>query len=58
MDGVLKTTIFLKNMSDFSAVNNAYSRYFGRSLPARSTVQVAGLPKNVDIEMDVIALIE
>jgi 2-iminobutanoate/2-iminopropanoate deaminase len=52
---VIKTTVFLKNMSDFSAMNEVYSEYFGASKPARSTVEVARLPKDVLIEIDVIA---
>ena len=55
---VLKATIFLIDISDFSAVNDIYSRYFADSLPARSAVQVAALPKGADIEMEVIALAE
>lgn len=52
---VIKTTVFLKNMSDFAAMNEVYSEYFGSSKPARSTVEVARLPKDVLIEIDVIA---
>jgi len=57
MDKVLKTTIYLKNMSDFGAVNELYARYFNEALPARSTVEVSRLPKDVLIEVDCIATI-
>ena len=52
---VLKTTIYLKNMDDFAAVNEIYAGYFGESLPARSTVEVSRLPKDVLVEIDCIA---
>lgn len=57
LDSVVKTTIFLTDMSDFSAVNSIYTRYFGNSLPARSTMQVVALPKGAEIEMEVVALV-
>lgn len=57
LDSVVKTTIFLTDMSDFSAVNSIYTRYFGNSPPARSTMQVAALPKGAEIEMEVVALV-
>lgn len=53
---VVKTTVFLKNMADFAAMNEVYGRYFTSSPPARSTVEVARLPKDVLVEIDVIAL--
>lgn len=53
---VAKTTIFLTNMKDFAAVNEVYSRYFSDHKPARSTVAVAGLPKDVNVEIEVIAI--
>ena len=56
MEKVLRCTVFLKNMGDFSAMNEVYGRYFKQSPPARSTVEVARLPKDVLIEIDVIAL--
>jgi 2-iminobutanoate/2-iminopropanoate deaminase len=56
LDQVVKTTVFLKNMSDFGAMNEVYGRYFTQSPPARSTVEVARLPKDVLVEIDVIAL--
>ena len=54
---VVKTTVFLADMNDFAAMNEVYSRYFVTHRPARSTVEVARLPKNVRIEIDLIALI-
>ena len=53
---VVKTTVFLKNMSEFAAMNEVYGRYFTSNPPARSTVEVARLPKDVLIEIEVIAL--
>jgi 2-iminobutanoate/2-iminopropanoate deaminase len=57
LDTVLKTTIFLKNMNDFGQVNKIYDRFFGDSVPARSTVEVSRLPKDVLVEIDCIATI-
>ncbi len=54
---VVKTTVFLTNMADFATVNRAYGHYLGASLPARSAVQVSGLPRNADIEMEAIAIL-
>lgn len=54
---VIKTTIFLKSMSDFAAVNEVYARYLQAPYPARSTVAVAGLPKDVLVEIECIALL-
>ncbi|MEW6050297.1 MAG: RidA family protein [Candidatus Zixiibacteriota bacterium] len=54
---VVKTTIFLADMNDFGPVNDMYSTYLGVNPPARSTVQVARLPKDVKIEIEVIAAI-
>ena len=56
MHNVVKTTVFLKSMSDFTAMNEVYGRYFGQAPPARSTVEVARLPKDVLVEIDAIAL--
>jgi 2-iminobutanoate/2-iminopropanoate deaminase len=53
---VVKTTVFLKNMSDFAAMNEVYARHFTQAPPARSTVEAARLPKDVLVEIDVIAL--
>ena len=55
---VVKTTVFLKNMNDFAAMNEVYGRHFSSDPPARSTVEVARLPKDVLVEIDVIALAE
>lgn len=54
---VVKTTVFLADMNDFAAMNEVYARYFTANAPARSTVEVARLPKNVRVEIDLIALI-
>ena len=56
LDRVVKTTVFLKNMGDFTAMNEVYGRYFKTAPPARSTVEAARLPKDVLVEIDVIAL--
>jgi 2-iminobutanoate/2-iminopropanoate deaminase len=54
---VVKTTIFLKSMNDFPSVNEVYGRYFTGTAPARSTVEVARLPKDVWVEIEAIAVI-
>ena len=56
LEKVLRSTVFLKNMGDFAAMNEVYGRYFKQEPPARSTVEVARLPKDVLVEIDVIAL--
>lgn len=56
LEKVLRCTVFLKNMGDFAAMNEVYGRHFKQAPPARSTVEVARLPKDVLIEIDVIAL--
>jgi 2-iminobutanoate/2-iminopropanoate deaminase len=53
---VVRSTVFLKNMDDFAAMNAIYGKYFKTTPPARSTVEVARLPKDVLVEIDVIAL--
>jgi 2-iminobutanoate/2-iminopropanoate deaminase len=53
---VVRSTVFLKNMSEFAAMNEVYGKYFATAPPARSTVEVARLPKDVLVEIDVIAL--
>ena len=53
---VVRCTVFLKSMNDFAAMNEVYARYFSSEPPARSTVEVARLPKDVLVEIDVIAL--
>jgi 2-iminobutanoate/2-iminopropanoate deaminase len=52
---VVKTTVFLKDMNDFAAMNEVYAKYFTQAPPARSTVQVARLPKDALVEIEVIA---
>ncbi|GMO58684.1 MAG: RidA family protein [Rickettsiales bacterium] len=52
---ILKTTIFMTNLADFGKVNEIYATYFAQDFPARSTIQVAGLPKGGLIEIEVIA---
>ncbi len=54
---VVKTTVFLKDMNEFAAMNEVYAQYFGKSAPARSTVEVARLPKDVRVEIEAIALV-
>ena len=54
---VVKTTVFLKSMNDFAAMNEVYGKYFGEASPARSTIEVARLPKDVLVEIEAIALI-
>jgi 2-iminobutanoate/2-iminopropanoate deaminase len=56
LEKVLRCTVFLKNLADFAAMNEVYGRYFKQSPPARATVEVARLPKDVLVEIDVIAL--
>jgi len=53
---VVKTTVFLADMADFPAMNEVYAKHFGEHRPARSTVAVRTLPKNVLVEIDVVAL--
>lgn len=57
LDRVVKTTIFLVDMGDFSSVNEVYARHFGPPYPARSTIAVAALPKGAQVEIEVIALL-
>ena len=56
LDKVVKTTVFLKDMNDFSRFNEVYARYFTGSFPARSCVEVARLPKDVLVEIEAIAI--
>lgn len=55
---VVKTTVYLKDMDEFAAMNEVYGRHFGSHRPARSTVQAAKLPKDVRVEIDAIALLQ
>lgn len=57
-EDVVKTTVFLCDMADFAAVNGVYAKYFPQPYPARSTVAVAGLPKDVRVEIEAIAAIK
>lgn len=56
LDKAVKATVFLKDMNDFVAMNEVYARYFAHQPPARSTVEVARLPRDVRVEIDLIAL--
>lgn len=58
LESVIKTTVFIKNMDDFGKMNDIYATYFQDHKPARSCVEVSRLPKDVLIEMEVIALIK
>ena len=55
LDTVVKTTVFLRDMDDFAAVNEVYAAAFGEHRPARATVAVSGLPKDVRVEIDAVA---
>jgi 2-iminobutanoate/2-iminopropanoate deaminase len=56
LEKVVKTTVYLKNMGDFAAMNEVYGQFFKSNPPARSTVEVSQLPRNMLVEIDVIAL--
>lgn len=58
LDKVVRTGVYLKDMGEFAAMNEVYARFFAQDAPARSTVEVARLPKDVRIEIDVIAIAE
>lgn len=58
LDKVVKTTVFLGDMNDFAAMNEVYTSHFGDHKPARSAVEVARLPKDVKVEIEVIAVVE
>jgi 2-iminobutanoate/2-iminopropanoate deaminase len=58
MDLVVKTTVFLRDMSDFSEMNAVYAEFFKQNPPARSTVQVSALPKNVAVEIEATAILK
>jgi 2-iminobutanoate/2-iminopropanoate deaminase len=55
---VVRTTVFMIDLGEFAAMNEVYANYFGAPYPARSTVQVARLPRDVRVEIDVIAILE
>ncbi|MBE5902208.1 MAG: RidA family protein [Lachnospiraceae bacterium] len=56
MDHVIKTTVFIKEMNDFAAINEVYATFFTKDFPSRSCVEVARLPKDVMLEIEAIAL--
>lgn len=56
LDKVVKTTVYLKSMEDYGKMNEIYGRYFTKDPPARSTIEVARLPRDVRVEIDIIAL--
>jgi 2-iminobutanoate/2-iminopropanoate deaminase len=56
LDKAVKVSVFLKDMNDFAAMNDVYARYFPKNQPARTTVEAARLPKDIRIEIDLIAL--
>jgi 2-iminobutanoate/2-iminopropanoate deaminase len=58
LDRVVKTTVFLAEMSDFAAMNEVYARFFSNEPPARATVAAAGLPRDARVEVDAIAVVE
>jgi len=58
LKNVVKTTVFLKDMNDFGAMNSVYAEFFTNDFPARSAVQVARLPKDGAVEIEVVALLE
>ena len=58
LDNVIKTTVFMKDMNDFADMNEVYAQHFGAHKPARSAVEVARLPKDVKVEIEVIALVK
>ena len=55
LDNVVKATVFIKNMNDFAAINEVYASYFQKPYPARSCVEVARLPRDVLVEIEVVA---
>ncbi len=57
LDQVLKTTVFIKDMNEFAKMNEVYARYFTANTPARATVEVARLPRDVRVEIDCIAAV-
>jgi 2-iminobutanoate/2-iminopropanoate deaminase len=58
MERVVKTTVYLKDMNEFAMMNEVYGEFFPANPPARSTVEVARLPKDARVEIDVVALVE
>ncbi|QRG67791.1 RidA family protein [Brevibacillus choshinensis] len=58
LSNVVKATVFIKDMNDFAQLNEVYGQYFGDHKPARSTVEVARLPRDVKVEIEIVAYIE
>jgi 2-iminobutanoate/2-iminopropanoate deaminase len=58
IDNVVRTTVFLKDMDDFAEMNGVYGEFFREAAPARATVEVARLPKDVGVEIDCIAVVD
>jgi 2-iminobutanoate/2-iminopropanoate deaminase len=58
LERVVKTTVYLKDMGEFAIMNEVYGRYFANNAPARATVEVARLPRDVRVEIDCIATVE
>ncbi len=58
LTSVVKTTVFLKDINEFSAMNEVYSEFLGKAAPARSTVEVSRLPRDIRVEIEVIAVVE
>ncbi|MFA5794834.1 MAG: RidA family protein [Candidatus Brocadiia bacterium] len=58
LDNIVKASVFLKDLNDFAAMNAVYQKYFTKDYPARSTIQVAKLPKDVLVEIEVIACLK
>ena len=58
LSAVVKTTVFIKDMNDFVALNGVYAEMFGETKPARSCVEVARLPKDVKVEIEAVAVVE
>ncbi|SHG88698.1 2-iminobutanoate/2-iminopropanoate deaminase [Tepidibacter thalassicus DSM 15285] len=57
-DNVVKSTVFIKDMNEFAQINEVYAKYFGENKPARACVEVARLPRDVKVEIEVIAVVE
>jgi 2-iminobutanoate/2-iminopropanoate deaminase len=58
LDKVVKTTVYLKDMSEFALMNEVYARYFAEDAPARATIEAARLPRDVRVEIDCIAAVD
>jgi 2-iminobutanoate/2-iminopropanoate deaminase len=58
LDRVVKTTVYMKDMGDFAKMNEVYGKYFAANPPARSTIEAARLPRDVQVEIDAIAIME